>query len=226
MRIINHSGHFDYELTINGNKVGPNQEIIVGEMMFNSQDIFSDIGSVEIITEYGKRTFRCYGSLKAYESKDLKDANGSAAILIINTIPQLHYKGENKKIESIDAYMNEDIVGDLISRSALIKGMQTKLGLHDEENGAEPWYMEALGDVEDLIKKMPSAAVNCKECDGYEAGYSAGLKDAERPTGKWIFKKFLETRTGIINSDWCPFCGMVKVQVYDNFCGNCGADMR
>lgn len=102
MRIINHSGYFDYELTVNGNKVGPNQEIIVGEMMFNSQDIFSDIGSVEIITEYGKRTFRCYGRLKAYESKDLKDANGLAAIIIINTIPQLHYKGENKKIEGFD----------------------------------------------------------------------------------------------------------------------------
>lgn len=102
MRIINHSGYFDYELTINGNKVGPNQEIIVGEMMFNSQDIFSDIGSVEIITEYGKRTFRCYGHLRAYESKYLKDANGLAAIIIITTIPQLLYKGENKKIEGLD----------------------------------------------------------------------------------------------------------------------------
>ena len=24
-------------------------------------------------------------------------------------------------------------------------------------------------------------AIDCKDCDGYEAGYSAGLKDAERP---------------------------------------------
>ena len=46
-----------------------------------------------------------------------------------------------------------------------------------------------------------------------------------RPQGEWKFKKFDE-KTGIPNSDWCPFCGMVKAQVYDNFCGNCGADMR
>ena len=47
----------------------------------------------------------------------------------------------------------------------------------------------------------------------------------ERPQGEWKFKKFDE-KTGIPNSYWCPFCGMVKAQVYDNFCGNCGADMR
>lgn len=46
--------------------------------------------------------------------------------------------------------------GDLISRSALINGMQTELGLHDEENGSEPLYMEALEDVENLIKKISS----------------------------------------------------------------------
>ena len=71
--------------------------------------------------------------------------------------------------------------GDLISRSELIQGMMYKLGLHDEENGSEPLYMEALVDVENLIKETPPVAVNCKECDGYEAGYSAGLNDAERP---------------------------------------------
>ena len=34
--------------------------------------------------------------------------------------------------------------------------------------------------------KIPDVAVSCKDCDGYEAGYSAGLKDAERPIGEWI----------------------------------------
>lgn len=43
--------------------------------------------------------------------------------------------------------------------------------------------------------------------------------------GEWKFKKFDE-ETGISNSDWCPFCGKVKAQVYDNFCGNCGARLR
>ena len=37
-----------------------------------------------------------------------------------------------------------------------------------------------------LIDNAPIVAVDCKDCDGYEAGYSAGLKDAERPQGEWI----------------------------------------
>lgn len=52
-----------------------------------------------------------------------------------------------------------------------------------------------------------------------------GIPYKERSQGEWKFKKFDE-KTGIPNSYWCPFCGMVKAQVYDNFCGNCGADMR
>lgn len=32
----------------------------------------------------------------------------------------------------------------------------------------------------DIVDDCPTVAVNCKDCDGYEAGYSAGLKDAER----------------------------------------------
>ena len=51
-----------------------------------------------------------------------------------------------------------------------------------------------------------------------------GKRAEQRPQGEWIFKKFDE-KTGISNSDWCPFCGKVKAQVYDNFCGNCGASM-
>lgn len=46
-----------------------------------------------------------------------------------------------------------------------------------------------------------------------------------RPKGEWKFKKFDE-ETGIPNGYWCPFCGTVKAQVYDNFCGYCGADLR
>lgn len=46
-----------------------------------------------------------------------------------------------------------------------------------------------------------------------------------RPQGEWEFKKFDE-KTGIMNSDWCPFCGKSKAQVYDKFCGNCGAQLK
>ena len=164
MRIINHSGYFEYELTINGNKVGPNQEIIVGEMMFNSQAIFSDIGSVEIITEYGKRTFRCYGQLKAYESKDLKDASGLAAIIVINTIPQLHYKG------------------DLISRSALKKDLAS----YDKEF-APDWVLNCIDNaptgelqgewifcINHTTYKYPWGMYECSKC-GHWVGKKTGI---------------------------------------------------
>lgn len=36
----------------------------------------------------------------------------------------------------------------------------------------------------EAIDNAPTVAVDCKDCDGYEAGYSAGLKDAERPQGE------------------------------------------
>ena len=37
--------------------------------------------------------------------------------------------------------------------------------------------------VDSIIDNAPTVAVNCKDCDGYETGYSAGLKDAERTQG-------------------------------------------
>lgn len=89
MKILNNSV---YELTINGEPVAPGGEYITGEMMFNSQAIFSNIGSVEILTEYGERTFRCYGNLKAYNDKKHRDANGMPQIIVVNTIPQNLYK--------------------------------------------------------------------------------------------------------------------------------------
>ena len=91
MRIVNQT-HW-YDIIINGNTVTPSQEYTVGENVFNAQAIFSDIGSVEIITEYCKRSFRCYGNLKAYEDEILKDANGLPQIIVVSTIPQKLYKG-------------------------------------------------------------------------------------------------------------------------------------
>lgn len=92
MRIVNQT-HW-YDIIINGNTVTPSQEYTVGESVFNSQAIFSDIGSVEIITEYCKRSFRCYGNLKAYENEVLRDANGLPQIIVVSTMPQKLYKGE------------------------------------------------------------------------------------------------------------------------------------
>lgn len=76
-----------------------------------------------------------------------------------------------------------------------------------------------------LIDNAPTVAVDCKDCDGYEAGYSAGLKDAERPQGKWIRKV---DEVGFI-SHICSECG-AEIEVEDcsddKFCFNCGALMK
>lgn len=90
MKIVNRTKWYD--ISINGHTVKPSEEIIVPEAVFSSRDIHSDIGSVEIITEYCKRLFRNYGNLKAYESEK-KDNEGYAIIYVINTIPRNLYKG-------------------------------------------------------------------------------------------------------------------------------------
>ena len=75
--------------------------------------------------------------------------------------------------------------------------------------------------------------VNCKSCDGYEAGYSAGLKDAERPRrrdferpqGEWIKWNF-KTFGAMGDCEYkCSNCEKVYGGEY-NFCPNCGAKMR
>lgn len=79
MRIINQT---QYNLTIDGDTVEPGHEYLTDEMMFNTQPIYSDIGAVEITTEYGVRSFKCYGKLEAYEDTYLKDENGLAQIIV------------------------------------------------------------------------------------------------------------------------------------------------
>lgn len=80
----------------------------------------------------------------------------------------------------------------------------------------------------DIVDDCPTVAVNCKDCDGYEAGYSAGLNDAERNTenntSKWVFQ--YENYQGDVymcenccqevfflhnikpDFDFCPYCGL------------------
>lgn len=97
------------------------------------------------------------------------------------------------------------------------------------------------------VNNAPTVAVNCKDCDGYEAGYSAGLKDAEIPRdifpmeivagkcpieaggdcplrqqGEWIIVK--DERLG--DNVKCPFCGKELAGTDLNFCCKCGAKLR
>ena len=78
-----------------------------------------------------------------------------------------------------------------------------------------------------LIENAPTVAVSCKNCDGYEAGYSAGLTDAERPQGEWI--EFGVNNQGTYYK--CSKCGFVvrdfpeTINTTYPFC-TCGAKMR
>lgn len=78
------------------------------------------------------------------------------------------------------------------------------------------------GLIAELIDKAPT--VTPDKIQAIMSDYLVYRCEPQRPQGEWKFKKFDE-KTGIPNSYWCPFCGMVKMQVYDNFCGNCGAKM-
>lgn len=85
-------------------------------------------------------------------------------------------------------------------------------------------YCYFCGQAEHGIKTRPT--VNCKDCDGYEAGYSAGLKDAERPKGKWMFDS-----AGNMQCTNCNFALgnklVKKIHPFVfSFCPDCGADMQ
>ena len=81
MRIINQS---EAIITINRSKIFPGDEFVTSENMFNTQPIYSDIGSIEITTEYGKRSFECFGNLTACEDNTRTDVFGLPFIIIKN----------------------------------------------------------------------------------------------------------------------------------------------
>jgi len=70
-------------LNISGTKVPPDDAFETTEMMFNTVDIHSDIGSVVITTEYSTRYFEAFGKLIAFESDYLpKDKQGLKQIVV------------------------------------------------------------------------------------------------------------------------------------------------
>ena len=68
-------------LEILGGKLQPNTSAEYSEMMFNTLDIHSEIGSCVITTEYGKRSFKNYGKLFAEEGHE-KNEHGMKNILV------------------------------------------------------------------------------------------------------------------------------------------------
>ena len=68
-------------IEILGRILVPNESEEFLEMMFNTLDIHSDIGSCVITTEYGKRYFRNFGKLQAKEGRK-KNKDGMKNILV------------------------------------------------------------------------------------------------------------------------------------------------
>lgn len=68
-------------LEILGTKLKPNESQEYTEMMFNTLDIHSEIGSCVITTEYSQRSFKNYGKLVAKEGKE-KNKHGMKNIIV------------------------------------------------------------------------------------------------------------------------------------------------
>lgn len=68
-------------LEILGWSLKPNESREYTEMMFNTLDIHSEIGSCVITTEYGQRSFRNYGKLVAKEDRK-KNEHGMKNIIV------------------------------------------------------------------------------------------------------------------------------------------------
>lgn len=81
MKIVNKSTH---NIVVSREKIAPDEEVNILEGMFDTQSIHSDVGSIEITTEYCVRSFDCYGGLKAYENKQVKDNQGLPEIIVID----------------------------------------------------------------------------------------------------------------------------------------------
>jgi hypothetical protein len=120
-------------------------------------------------------------------------------------------------------------VGDTISRQQAIDGMR-KLQRWNVVRGYNKNEGFLYDDVMYLLEKLPSAQPTYTDEEiqkmadleqaeiekAYQLGYEDGKKDAQSERKKSTWGADGE----------CPFCGYLRQWNDDNFCGNCGADMR
>lgn len=121
---------------------------------------------------------------------------------------------------------------DLISREALKIEIEKQIAYCDDKAKHQSDMEEVLRYsntsyglrlAHNYIDNAPTVAINCKDCDGYEAGYSAGLNDAERSQGEWIDHS---EDYGYVE---CPFCHELtncdgnKDELH--YCWHCGAKL-
>ena len=78
MTVTNNTG---VKLVILGGELKPNESREYQEMMFNTLNIHSEIGSCVVTSEYGKRYIENHGSLKAEEGNE-KNEDGMKNIII------------------------------------------------------------------------------------------------------------------------------------------------
>ena len=83
---------------------------------------------------------------------------------------------------------------DLISRSELKKAYFNAIN------------ETSIGEVSiiDLIDNAPTVVVDCKNCDGYEAGYSAGMHDTERSQDEIFPMEIVAGKCPIDANGDCP----------------------
>ena len=105
---------------------------------------------------------------------------------------------------------------DLISRNAL-KERITFL------SKGYPYAPSSLDDILDIIDNAPIVDISGSEYFPYRTAYFNGVKDGQataRPQGEWE-----EDSEHFVLPYGCPFCKS-RDNMPDNFCPNCGADMR
>ena len=127
---------------------------------------------------------RPQGELKEYKPLEL-DYNVQCAVV---NLKMAYWSNDTEKYAKVFTDAEEIIInaichhgyivckrpqGDLISREALKKKLRLVQDfIENDENIPK--------EVFNLIDNAPIVAVNCNDCDGYEAGYNAGIRDAYR----------------------------------------------
>ena len=101
---------------------------------------------------------------------------------------------------------------DLISREALKNALNY---IYDCAYINSKSKEGIASDIIAEIDQAPSVETNWRFY--YDHGYKQAERDLKRPQGKWELH-------GMIY--YCSVCGHDCGESGDNFCGNCGADMR
>lgn len=112
--------------------------------------------------------------------------------------------------------------GDLISREALIKWIDDSVSQYGSTYSTDMLNMWGLF-KDYLINNAPT--VEPDKIQAIMSDYLVYRCEPQRPQGEWIYNSY-----GNGCGNWhCSECGIIIIMCknsYNNFCPNCGADMR